>query len=207
MLFTPLKLRGITLRNRIGVSPMCQYSSVDGFADDWHLVHLGSRAVGGAGLVNTEATAVEARGRISASDLGIYKDEQVAPLARIVRFLHAAGRRRRDPAGARRAQGVDRRVRGRGAGRWRRPRLAADRRAERAGVRRRLSDARRARGARDRRPDRRLHQRGPARAQRRLRPDRDPRRARLPDPSVPVAGHQPARRSVGRRRSTTGRAC
>ena len=70
---------------------MCQYSSTDGFADDWHLVHLGSRAVGGAGLVHTEATAVEERGRISAGDLGIYRDEHVPPLARIVRFLHAQG--------------------------------------------------------------------------------------------------------------------
>lgn len=91
MLFQPLTLRGLTLRNRIGVSPMCQYSSTDGFADDWHLVHLGSRAVGGAALVNTEATAVEASGRISPSDLGIYRDEHVPPLARIVRFLHAQG--------------------------------------------------------------------------------------------------------------------
>ena len=91
MLFDPLVLRSLTLRNRIGVSPMCQYSSTDGFADDWHLVHLGSRAVGGAGLVSTEATAVEVNGRISAADLGIYRDEHVPPLARIVGFLHAQG--------------------------------------------------------------------------------------------------------------------
>jgi len=73
-LFTPLKLRSVTLRNRIAVSPMCQYSSEDGFATDWHLVHLGSRAVGGAGLVIMEATAVEPRGRISPGDVGIWKD-------------------------------------------------------------------------------------------------------------------------------------
>jgi 2,4-dienoyl-CoA reductase-like NADH-dependent reductase (Old Yellow Enzyme family) len=91
MLFDPFTLRGVTFRNRIGVSPMCQYSSSDGFADDWHLVHLGSRAVGGAGLVMTEATAVEARGRISPEDLGLWKDEQVAPLARITRFLRGEG--------------------------------------------------------------------------------------------------------------------
>jgi 2,4-dienoyl-CoA reductase-like NADH-dependent reductase (Old Yellow Enzyme family) len=91
MLFDPLVLRGLTLRNRIGVSPMCQYSSEDGLANDWHLVHLGSRAVGGAGLVNTEATAVEARGRISPEDLGLWKDEQIAGLERITRFLHAHG--------------------------------------------------------------------------------------------------------------------
>lgn len=91
MLFDPLRLRGVTFRNRIGVSPMCQYSSTDGLADDWHLVHLGSRAVGGAGLVMTEATAVEARGRISPQDLGLWKDEQVAPLARVAAFIRAHG--------------------------------------------------------------------------------------------------------------------
>ena len=67
-LFSPLEVRSVTLRNRIGVSPMCQYSATDGFADDWHLVHLGARAVGGAALVCVEATAVEARGRISPGD-------------------------------------------------------------------------------------------------------------------------------------------
>ncbi|HYQ81711.1 MAG TPA: oxidoreductase, partial [Anaeromyxobacteraceae bacterium] len=69
-LFAPLQLRSVTLRNRIAVSPMCQYSAQDGRANDWHLVHLGSRAVGGAGLVCFEATAVEPEGRISATDLG-----------------------------------------------------------------------------------------------------------------------------------------
>ena len=87
----PFTLRSVTLRNRIGVSPMCQYSSEDGFANDWHLVHLGSRAVGGAGLVIAEATAVEARGRITPHDLGIWKDEHVAELARIARFVAAQG--------------------------------------------------------------------------------------------------------------------
>src|SRR4051812_35414873 len=86
-LFSPLTIRGVTLRNRIGVSPMCQYSSTDGFANDWHLVHLGSRAAGAAALVITEAAAVEARGRISPQDLGIWKDEHVEPLARITRFI------------------------------------------------------------------------------------------------------------------------
>ncbi|HWE50078.1 MAG TPA: NADH:flavin oxidoreductase/NADH oxidase [Bryobacteraceae bacterium] len=90
-LFSPLKIRGIMLRNRIGVSPMCQYSCEDGFATDWHLVHLGSRAVGGAGLVIVEATAVEARGRISPGDLGIWKDEHIAPLARAAAFIEAQG--------------------------------------------------------------------------------------------------------------------
>ncbi len=90
-LFTPLALRGVTLRNRIAVSPMCQYSSEDGFANDWHLVHLGSRAIGGAGLVTMEATAVEARGRISPSDHGIWKDEHIEFLSRITAFLKQHG--------------------------------------------------------------------------------------------------------------------
>ena len=76
-LFEPLALRGVTLKNRIVVSPMCQYSGVDGFANDWHLVHLGSRAVGGAGLIIQEATAVSPEGRISPEDLGIWKDEHI----------------------------------------------------------------------------------------------------------------------------------
>ena len=90
-LFSPLTLRSVTLRNRIVVSPMCEYSAEDGFADDWHFVHLGSRAVGGAGLVLTEAAAVEARGRISPQDLGVWKDEHIEPLARINHFLAAHG--------------------------------------------------------------------------------------------------------------------
>ena len=90
-LFDPLTLRGITLRNRIAVSPMCEYSSTDGFPSDWHLVHLGSRAVGGAGLVLTEAAAVAAEGRISPQDLGIYRDEHIEPLRRITRFIEEQG--------------------------------------------------------------------------------------------------------------------
>jgi len=91
MLFSPLTLRNVTLRNRIACSPMCQYSSVDGFANDWHLVHLGSRAAGGAGLVMMEATAVEARGRISPADQGIWKDDHIEFLSRIARFLREQG--------------------------------------------------------------------------------------------------------------------
>jgi 2,4-dienoyl-CoA reductase-like NADH-dependent reductase (Old Yellow Enzyme family) len=90
-LLAPLSLRSVTLRNRIAVSPMCQYSAEDGRANDWHLVHLGSRAVGGAGLVVFEATAVEARGRISPRDLGLWEDRQIEPLARVVRFVEAHG--------------------------------------------------------------------------------------------------------------------
>jgi 2,4-dienoyl-CoA reductase-like NADH-dependent reductase (Old Yellow Enzyme family) len=90
-LFSPLTLREVTFRNRIAVSPMCEYSSEDGFADDWHLVHLGSRAVGGAGLVMTEASAVTAVGRISPGDLGLWKDEHIEALARVTRFVKAQG--------------------------------------------------------------------------------------------------------------------
>src|ERR1700680_3303652 len=88
-LFDSLAIRDVTLANRIVVSPMCQYSSADGFANDWHFVHLGSRAVGGGALVFTEASAVAPAGRISPQDLGIYDDGHVAGLARIVRFIHA----------------------------------------------------------------------------------------------------------------------
>ncbi len=93
LLFSPLTLAGVTFPNRVFVSPMCQYSSEDGFANDWHLVHLGSRAVGGASLVLTEASAVLPEGRISPQDLGIWKDEHIPNLQRIVRFLHAQGAR------------------------------------------------------------------------------------------------------------------
>ena len=90
-LFTPLRLRDVTLRNRIVVSPMCQYSSPGGFATDWHFVHLGSRAVGGAGAVFVEATAVEPRGRISPEDMGLWSDAHAEPLARIARFVESQG--------------------------------------------------------------------------------------------------------------------
>ena len=90
-LFEPLRIREVTFRNRIALSPMCQYSSTNGFANDWHLVHLGSRAVGGAGLVMTEAAAVEARGRISPQDLGIWSDAHIEALARTVGLIHNFG--------------------------------------------------------------------------------------------------------------------
>ena len=90
-LFTPLAQRGLTIRNRVIVSPMCQYSAVSGAATDWHLVHLGSRAVGGAGLVMTEAAAVSPEGRISQDDLGIWDDAHVDPLARVARFIDSQG--------------------------------------------------------------------------------------------------------------------
>ena len=85
-LFEPLKLRDIVLANRIGIPPMCQYSARDGMASDWHFVHYGSRAVGGAALMIIEATAVTPEGRISAGDLGLWDDKQIEPLARIAQF-------------------------------------------------------------------------------------------------------------------------
>lgn len=91
LLFSPLTIKSITLKNRIVVSPMCQYAGTDGFASDWHLVHLGSRAVGGAALIIQEATAVVPEGRISYGDLGIWKDEHVEKLRTIVSFIHQNG--------------------------------------------------------------------------------------------------------------------
>jgi 2,4-dienoyl-CoA reductase-like NADH-dependent reductase (Old Yellow Enzyme family) len=90
-LFDPLAIRDVAFANRVFVSPMCQYSCNDGFVNDWHFVHLGSRAVGGAGLVLTEAAAVLPDGRISPQDLGIWMDDHIEPLARIVRFIHEQG--------------------------------------------------------------------------------------------------------------------
>jgi 2,4-dienoyl-CoA reductase-like NADH-dependent reductase (Old Yellow Enzyme family) len=90
-LFTPLTIKSVTLKNRIVISPMCQYSAQDGFANDWHLVHLGSRAVGGAGLIIQEATAVSPEGRITPYDLGLWKDEQTEKLKTIVSFVHTQG--------------------------------------------------------------------------------------------------------------------
>jgi 2,4-dienoyl-CoA reductase-like NADH-dependent reductase (Old Yellow Enzyme family) len=90
-LFSAFKIKEVEFKNRIGVSPMCQYSCEDGFATDWHLVHLGSRAIGGAGLVIAEATAIEPNGRISPADLGLWKDEQIEPLRRIAHFIESQG--------------------------------------------------------------------------------------------------------------------
>ena len=90
-LFDSISLRSVTLRNRIAMSPMCEYSSTDGFANSWHAIHLGSRAVGGTGLILTEAAAVSPEGRITPHDLGIYRDEHIEPLREIVRFVHDHG--------------------------------------------------------------------------------------------------------------------
>ncbi len=90
-LFSPLTIKDITFRNRIAISPMCQYTAVDGFGNDWHMVHLGSRAVGGASLVIQEATSVSPEGRISPGDLGLYNDEQIDKLKSINSFIHQHG--------------------------------------------------------------------------------------------------------------------
>ena len=90
-LLSPFSVRNLTLKNRIVISPMCQYSSVDGFANDWHLVHLGSRAVGGAALIIQEATAVSPEGRITYADMGLWKDEQIDKLKQVVAFIHQQG--------------------------------------------------------------------------------------------------------------------
>jgi len=90
-LFEPLKLRDLVLRNRIGIPAMCQYSAQDGLANDWHFVHYGTRAVGGAGLITSEATAVAPEGRISPADIGLWEDRQIEPLARIVGFAQEQG--------------------------------------------------------------------------------------------------------------------
>lgn len=90
-LFSPIQIKSISFKNRIVVSPMCQYSATDGFATDWHLVHLGSRAVGGAGLIIAEATAVTPEGRISPYDLGLWKDEHIDGLKRITQFIEQQG--------------------------------------------------------------------------------------------------------------------
>ena len=91
LLFSPIQLAGVTFANRVFVSPMCQYSSDDGFSNDWHLVHLGSRAVGGASMVMTEAAAVLPEGRITPEDLGLWKDEHIPGLKRITEFVHGQG--------------------------------------------------------------------------------------------------------------------
>lgn len=91
ILLSPLTIRNVTLKNRIAMSPMCQYSSNDGFANDWHLVHLGTRAVGGAGLIIAEATAVAPEGRISPGDLGLWNDEHIPGLRKITDFIHSQG--------------------------------------------------------------------------------------------------------------------
>ena len=111
-LFDRVRFGNVELRNRIVVSPMCEYSAVDGVPNDWHLVHLGSRAVGGAGLVFTEATAVSPEGRISPGDTGLYNDEQQQRLGAHREVRRRSGRGAGHPARARRTQGAARKCRG-----------------------------------------------------------------------------------------------
>ena len=209
-LFTPIRLRGLEIRNRVWVSPMCQYSSVDGLPNDWHLVHLGSFARGGAGLVMTEATAVVARGPdLPAGHRDLERRAAGRPGRGSSTFVHAPGRPRRHPARARRPQGVDpaRRGTGRGAvadadGGWQPvapspvafPGLRED--PQRAG-RRRASPASSTAFARRRR----------ALGRRRLRRARGARRARLPAARVPLAAVEPARRTSTAAPSRTGSGC
>ena len=129
-LLSPLAIRGIRFRNRIVMSPMCQYSATDGLANDWHLVHLGSRAAGGVALVMVEATAVTRDGRISPGDMGIWEDRHIEPLARIARFVHSQGACRRDPARSCRAEGKLRRA----LERWWKPQNARARRLDGRGA-------------------------------------------------------------------------
>lgn len=91
MIHQPLQLKSITLKNRIGMSPMCMYSAHDGFSTDWHYVHYGTRAVGEVGLIIVEATAVAPEGRITPFDLGLWKNEQIPPLKKIIDFVHKQG--------------------------------------------------------------------------------------------------------------------
>ena len=90
-LFEPASIRGLTLRNRVVIAPMCQYSADNGMLNDWHLAHLGRFAMGGAGLIFTEATAVEARGRITHGDAGLWSDDHIAPFKRVVDYMHGHG--------------------------------------------------------------------------------------------------------------------
>ena len=197
-LFSPLRLRDVTLRNRIVVSPMCQYSAEDGFANDWHVVHLGSRAVGGAGLVFTEATAVNAGGRISPQDLGIWKDAHVEQLARIARFCNGQGAAwGTQLAHAGRKASTKRPWDGQGAVAARTGRLDA-RGARRPAVRPDVSGAGGARRGGHRRDRARLRGRRAAHAGGGRLGDRDPRRARLPRARVPLAAGEPADRPLGR---------
>ena len=112
-LFSKLRMRDVDFANRIGVSPMCQYSSVDGYANDWHFAHLASRAVGGAGLVFTEAAAVTPEGRISPQDLGVWSEKHFEPLERIARFIDFSRRARRHSARPCRTKGQHLSARGR----------------------------------------------------------------------------------------------
>ena len=206
LLFTPIQLRDVTLKNRVVIAPMHQYSAVEGFATDWHLMNAGRYAAGGAGLVIMEFTKVERRGCGTVGDLGIWQDEFI-PGPAALRRVHPPARRGAGhparpfrpqgaplpPVGRRRAADAvagDRRLGSLGAGRAERARLARER-----------SDAARADARRNPARGRGLGRRRAARRRSRLRRARDPRRARLPDPPVPLAGREPAQRRIRRQPS------
>ena len=201
LLFEPLTLRGVTFANRIFLAPMCQYSCErqDGVPTDWHLVHLGSHAIGGFGLVLTEATAVNPVGRISPEDTGLWNDDQQAAWQRITTFLHAQGA----------VTGIQLAHAGRKASTFSRSPAGPD---PYTGGRRRMDHGRPVRGGlrclrrprrahrgTDRRDRRRLPRRGRAGRRSRFRRGRDPRGARLPGPPVPVSADQPPHRRLWRR--------
>ena len=198
-LFSPITLRGLTLPNRIVVSPMCQYSSDDGAANDWHLIHLGGLALSGAGMLCIEATAVEPEGRITPSDLGLYDDRTEAALrrgpgGRPEILAHSGG----DAARARRPQGVEpRALAGRPADRTGRGWLAAGGTVGGAAARARAAPGRARRG-RARPHPRGFRRDGQACGGARHRCARDPQRARLSAARVPLADLQPPHRRVWR---------
>ena len=205
LLFKPITLRGVTARNRIVVSPMSQYAAVDTMPTEWHLVHLGKFAMGGAGIVFVEETAVEQRARKTYHCPGIYNDAQAKAWRRITDFLRSQGALSGDPTGPCRPQGRDQGAVGR--------LCAADRRTTpstasapwqgiapspipfKPGAMVPLRDGSRRHQDRDREPRRSL----PPLGRRRLRHLRNPRRARLRHPAVPVADHQQAHRRLRRR--------
>ena len=202
-LFDPYTLRDVIFRNRLGISPMCQYSSVEGMPDDWHLVHLGARALGGSGLIITEASAVEPRGRITDCDAGLWNAAQADAWARVVKFCQAHGARvGTQLAHAGRKASTAPPWKDRGAPITRRPsRLAADRaergaRSTKAGTRRfDGDDARRHRHAVVREF---VEARAALPVERRIRRRRAARRPRLPAPQLLLAAEQPSRRRLRR---------
>ncbi len=199
-LFSPYRLAGLELANRLVVSPMCQYSADDGCANDWHLMHLGMLANSGASLVVVEATHVERHGRITHGCLGLYNDDNEAALARVMAVGAARGLRQiRHPDRAFRPQGLGAEALGRHRSAARRRRSVADHRCLADPVRAELANA--ARGDRGRHGARaagfRLGRQ--ARAAHRLRRDRAAHGARLSGARLHVAGLQQAHRPVRRR--------
>ena len=206
MLFEPISIRDVTLKNRVVVAPMHQYSGIKGFATDWHLMNAGRYAAGGAGLVIMESTKVERRGCGTVGDLGLWDDAFIPGTEALRRFHPGAQCGAGHSTRAFRAQGAALPALG---GRRAAEALARDRRLGRVGARLReraqragdRSDAARADPRRDPAGDRALGTGGAARRSGGLRRARYSRRARLPDPSVPLAVLEPAQRRVRRQRT------